>query len=76
MSDALPKYVQENHAKTSTIELSSWLLDNSFPVVCEEKYDGLRVFLFKSGEHLVIAGKIGSVFTPAVNPKVFSKVPE
>jgi len=76
LSDALPKYVQDNYAKASAIELSSWLLDNPLPVVCEEKYDGLRVFLFKSGEHLVLAGKIGSVFTPAVNPTVFSKVPE
>jgi ATP-dependent DNA ligase len=76
MSNALAKYVQENYARASSIEISSWLSENTLPVICEPKYDGIRVFLFKSGEQLVVVGKIGSVFTPAGNPKVFSKVPE
>jgi ATP-dependent DNA ligase len=76
LSDALPDYVKERHAKISSLDLSSWLLDNRLPAICEPKYDGLRVFLFKSGEHLVVSGRVGSIYTPAVNPTVFAKVPE
>ncbi len=76
MSDALPGYVQENHAEASAVDLSSWVRENPLPAICEPKYEGQRVFLFKSGEHLVVSGKVGSVYTPASNPVVFSKVPE
>lgn len=76
MSDPLPSYVQERHAKACSLDLSSWLRDNPPPAICEPKYEGLRVFFFKSGDHLVISGKIGNIYTPAVNPVVFSKIPE
>jgi ATP-dependent DNA ligase len=76
MSEELPNYVRENHAKTSSLDLSSWLRDNPPPVICEPKYDGMRIFLFKSGEHLVVSGRIGTVFTPSTTPKVFARVPE
>jgi ATP-dependent DNA ligase len=76
MPDALPDYVRENYAKASALNLSSWILDNPLPAICEPKYDGLRVFLFKSGEHLVISGRRGNIYSPASHPTVFAKVPE
>ena len=76
MSDALPNFVKEKHAKTSSVDLSCWLLDNPLPAICEPKYEGLRVFLFKSGDHLLVSGRNGSVYAPASNPTVFAKVPE
>jgi ATP-dependent DNA ligase len=76
MPEALPKYVQENYAKANYLELSSWLLDNPLPVICEPKYDGLRVFLFKSGDHLIISGRRGNIYSPRSSPAVFTKIPE
>ncbi len=76
MSDALPNYVQEYHAKASSLDLSSWLASNPLPTICEPKYEGIRVFLFKSGDNLVVSGKLGSIYTPSSTPTVFSKVPE
>jgi ATP-dependent DNA ligase len=76
MPDALPKYVQENYAKADAIDLSSWLLGNSLPAICEPKFDGLRVFLFKSGDHLIISGRHGNIYSPASSPGVFTKIPE
>jgi ATP-dependent DNA ligase len=76
MSDALPNYVLENYAKAVKMDLGDWLLLNPLPAICEGKYDGIRVFLFKSGPNLVISGKMGSVFTPRGNPSAFAKVPE
>jgi len=76
MSDLLPNYVLENYAKAVKLDLGSWLLKNPLPSICEEKLDGIRVFLFKSGEKLVLSSKHGAVFTPKGNPKVFATVPE
>jgi len=76
VSEALPNYVQENHAKASNIDLSTWLANNPLPVICEPKYEGIRVFLFKSGKHIVVSGKLGSIYTPSSTPAVFSKFPE
>jgi len=42
----------------------------------EPKYDGVRVFLFKSGDKLVLSSKHGGVYTPKGTPQVFSRVPE
>ena len=76
MSDELPNYVLENYAKASSIELGAWLADNPLPSICERKLDGIRVFLFKSGEKLVISSKHGAVYTPQGSPKVFTYVTE
>ncbi len=57
-------------------DLSSWLLINPLPAVCEKNYEGTRVFLFKSGDHLVISSKLSGVYTPAGNPRIFSTLPE
>jgi len=76
MPDALQKYVQENYAKAKDLDLSSWFLDNSLPAICEPKYDGLRVFLFKSGDHLIISGRHGNIYSPVSSPAVFTKIPE
>ena len=76
MPDALPKYVEENYAKAKALDLSSWLLDNPLPAICEPKYDGLRVFFFKSGDHLIISGRHGNIYSPVTNPTVFAKIPE
>ncbi|HMD79141.1 MAG TPA: RNA ligase family protein [Nitrososphaerales archaeon] len=76
MSDELPKYVQENYAKAVKGDLGAWLAKNPLPVIAEEKYDGIRVFLFKSGDKLVLSSKHGGVYTPKSSPQVFSRVTE
>jgi ATP-dependent DNA ligase len=58
------------------IPLSDWLLKNELPVVIEPKLDGIRVFLFKSGDKLVLSSKHGGVYTPRSSPKVFATFPE
>lgn len=58
------------------MDLADWVLTNPLPAICEQKYDGIRVFLFKTGSSLVISGKLGRVFTPRGNPVAFAKIPE
>jgi ATP-dependent DNA ligase len=36
----------------------------------------MRVFLFKSGENVVLANKNGGIYTPAANPRVFAEMTE
>lgn len=76
MSEALPTYVLENYAKAVKSDLSKWLLSNPLPALVEPKLDGIRVFLFKSGEKLVISSKHGGIYTPKTSPKVFVRVTE
>lgn len=76
MSDELPTYVQQNYSKAAKLDLGKWLSKNPLPAICEEKFDGIRVFLFKSGEKLVLSSKHGGVYTPKATPQVFSRVPE
>ena len=66
----------ENYSKAVKADLSKWLLGNPLPAICEPKLDGIRVFLFKSGDKLVISSKHGGIYTPKANPKVFMKVTE
>jgi len=72
----LEEYVAENYAKAVDIPLSDWLLSNELPALVEPKLDGIRVFLFKSGEKLVISSKHGAIYTPKGSPKVFTYVTE
>jgi len=76
MSDELPNFVLENYAKAVKLDLGTWLLRNPLPSYCEEKLDGVRTFLFKSGDKLVASSKHGGVYTPKGSPKVFATVPE
>jgi ATP-dependent DNA ligase len=76
MSEELPTYVQENYAKAVKKDLGEWLSRNPLPSLVENKYDGIRVFLFKSGDKLVLSSKHGGVYTPKSAPQVFSRVPE
>jgi bifunctional non-homologous end joining protein LigD len=76
MSEELPTYVQENYAKAVKKDLGEWLSKNPLPSLVEDKYDGIRVFLFKSGEKLVLSSKHGGIYTPNSAPQVFSRVPE
>ena len=76
MSEELPTYVEENYSKAVKQELGTWLTKNPLPALCETKYDGIRVFLFKSGEKLVLSSKHGGIYTPKSTPQVFSRVPE
>jgi ATP-dependent DNA ligase len=76
MSDQLPNYVSENYAKAVKLDLGTWLIANPLPSLYERKYDGIRVFLFKSGDKLVLSSKHGGIYTPKGTPQVFSKVPE
>ena len=75
MSD-LPEYVAENFAHAVKQDLATWLLHNPLPTIVEPKIDGIRVFLFKSGDKLVLSSKHGAIYTPKSNPKVFATVPE
>jgi ATP-dependent DNA ligase len=75
MSD-LQDYVLENYAKAVKLDLATWLMKNPLPAIVEQKLDGIRVFLFKSGEKLVLSSKHGGIFTPKGSPKVFARVPE
>jgi ATP-dependent DNA ligase len=72
----LPDYVLENFSHAVKMDLATWLLDNPLPTICEPKIDGIRVFLFKSGEKLVLSSKHGGVYTPQSSPKVFATVRE
>ena len=76
MSDQLPNYVGENYAKAVKTDLGTWVLKNPLPALVERKYDGIRVFLFKSADKLVLSSKHGGVYTPKSSPAVFSRVPE
>ncbi len=76
MSDELPSYVQENYSKAVKLDLGTWLIGNPLPSICEPKYDGIRVFLFKSGDKLVLSSKHGGIYTPKGTPHVFARVPE
>ena len=51
MSEELPTYVQQNYAKAVKKDLGEWLSKNPLPSLVEDKYDGIRVFLFKSGDY-------------------------
>ncbi len=72
----LQEYVAENYAKAVSMPLSDWLQKNELPALVEPKLDGIRVFLFKSGEKLVLSSKHGGIYTPKGNPKVFAKLTE
>jgi ATP-dependent DNA ligase len=76
LSEELPTYVQENYSKAVKLELGTWLTKNPLPSLVEDKYDGIRVFLFKSGDKLVLSSKHGGIYTPKSTPQVFSRVPE
>ena len=76
MSEELPTYVEENYAKAVKQELGTWLSRNPLPSIVEPKYDGIRIFLFKSGDKLVLSSKHGGIYTPKSTPQVFSRVPE
>jgi len=76
LSEELPTYVQENYSKAVKMELGTWLGKNPLPALVETKYDGIRVFLFKSGDKLVLSSKHGGIYTPKSTPQVFSRVPE
>jgi len=76
MSEELPNYVLENFAHAVKSDLGTWLMANPLPALVEPKVDGIRVFLFKSGEKLVISSKHGGIYTPKGSPKVFSTVTE
>lgn len=76
MSEELPEYVEENYARAVKMDLGTWLGKNPLPAVCEPKLDGIRVFLFKSGDKLVLSSKHGGIYTPKSAPQVFSKITE
>lgn len=75
MSD-LPDYVAEHFQHAVKQDLATWLSHNPLPTICEAKIDGIRVFLFKSGDKIVISSKHGAIYTPQSSPKVFATLPE
>jgi len=72
----LPDYVAANYAKAVKKPLAEWLAKNPLPSLAEEKFDGVRVFLFKSGDKLVMSTKQAGVYTPKSAPLAFSRMTE
>jgi ATP-dependent DNA ligase len=76
LSELLSNYVLENAAKAERRDLLFWMASNEAPYTCDCRYGGMRVFLFKSGENIVLAGRNGNIYTPLANPRVFSDATE
>jgi len=64
----------ENYARAVSIDLADWLDRNPPPCICEPKYDGFRVFLFKSGEKILLATRHGIVYSESSHPALFKKI--
>ena len=64
----------ENYARASSIDLAGWLEKNPPPCICEPKYDGFRVFLYKSGEKILFATRHGVIYSESSHPLLFKKI--
>lgn len=56
------------------MSLADWLNRNPTPVLCERKFDGFRVFLFKSGLKIVLTTKHARIYTQTSHPILFQKL--
>ncbi len=61
----------ENYAKASNMDLAEWLSLNPPPVICERKFDGFRVFLFKSGQNILLTTRHGRIYSDSTHPALF-----
>jgi ATP-dependent DNA ligase len=56
------------------MDLADWQSRNLPPVICERKFDGFRVFLFKSGGKIVLTTKHARIYTEKSHPILFQKL--
>jgi ATP-dependent DNA ligase len=64
----------ENYAKAVSMDLGEWLASNPPPSFCEPKYDGFRVFLFKSGGKILLATRYARIYSENSHPALFQKL--
>lgn len=64
----------KNYARAVSIDLGDWLHRNPPPCICEPKYDGFRVFLFKSGKKILFATRHGMIYSETSHPPLFKKI--
>ncbi len=64
----------EKYARTVSIDLADWLELNPPPCICEPKYDGFRVFMFKSGEKILFTTRHGVIYSESSHPLLFKKI--
>ena len=74
MSQKLTAFMLENYAKASSMDLSEWLRLNPPPVFCERKFDGFRVFVYKSERNMVLATRHGRIYSESSHPLLFRKI--
>jgi len=70
--NSLSQFVATRHAKAVKMPLGEWLAKTDDTIIVEPKWDGRRVFLFKSSE-VVLASKHNGVYTKEQYPELFSK---
>ncbi len=56
------------------MDLGEWLASNPPPSLCEPKYDGFRVFLFKSGAKILLATRYARIYSENSHPALFQKI--
>lgn len=66
--------MSENYARAVSTDLGEWLASNPPPCFCEPKYDGFRVFLFKSGKKILLATRYARIYTEQSHPALFQRL--
>lgn len=74
MSSALTEFMLQKYAKALSIDLADWLVLNPPPCICEPKYDGFRVFIFKSDEKVLLTTRHGVIYSESSHPQLFKKI--
>jgi len=74
LSHALTQFMVKRYARAVSMELGDWLEQNPPPSICEPKYDGFRVFIFKSGEKLLLTTRHGVIYSQGSHPQLFKKI--
>lgn len=74
MSSALTEFMLQRYARAVSIDLADWLALNPPPCICEPKYDGFRVFIFKSGEKTLLTTRHGIIYSESSHPQLFKKI--
>lgn len=72
MTNTLSQLVASEAAKPISMPLDQWLKRNHFPVSVQVKFDGVRVWLIKSGSSAVIATRHNGVYTTKEYPDLLT----
>lgn len=70
----LSQRVASDCARAISGDIGAWLLKNPLPAFIEPKYDGVRVWLVKSGQDMVVATKHNGVYTAKQYPGIFTSL--